>query len=66
MALLAVAQFLFVFDTTGFAVALPLVARDRGPAIAGPTWLLSAYSVCFAALPVLAGPLGGPSGSGGR
>ncbi|MQY33945.1 hypothetical protein SRB17_19110 [Streptomyces sp. RB17] len=26
----AVAQFLVVFDTTAFAVALPLVARDRG------------------------------------
>ncbi|MFI6355166.1 hypothetical protein ACIBJF_21480 [Streptomyces sp. NPDC050743] len=39
--LLAVAQFLVVFDTTSFAVALPLVARDRGPAIAGLTWLLT-------------------------
>ncbi|OLZ74290.1 hypothetical protein AV521_00970 [Streptomyces sp. IMTB 2501] len=56
--LLAVAQFLVVFDTTGFAVALPLVARDWGLATAGLTWLLSAYSVCFAALPVLAGALG--------
>jgi MFS family permease len=56
--LLAVAQFLVVFDTTSFAVALPLVARDWGLAIAGLTWLLTAYSVCFAALPVLAGALG--------
>ncbi|WP_191877608.1 MFS transporter [Streptomyces filipinensis] len=56
--LLAVAQFLVVFDTTAFAVALPLVARDWGLATAGLTWLLSAYSVCFAALPVLAGALG--------
>src|SRR5690242_16156213 len=56
--LLAVAQFLVVFDTTAFAVALPSVARDWGLATAGLTWLLSAYSVCFAALPVLAGALG--------
>ncbi|MGV4983603.1 MFS transporter [Streptomyces sp. NRAIS4] len=56
--LLAVAQFLVVFDTTAFAVSLPLVARDWGLAVAGLTWLLSAYSVCFAALPVLAGALG--------
>lgn len=56
--LLAVAQFLVVFDTTAFAVALPLVAADRGLTLAGLTWLLSAYSVCFAALPVLAGALG--------
>ncbi|WP_425264800.1 MFS transporter [Streptomyces incarnatus] len=62
VALLAVAQFLVVFDTTAFAVSLPLVARDRGLATAGLTWLLSAYSVCFAALPVLAGALGGAFG----
>ncbi|MEU9478904.1 MFS transporter [Streptomyces sp. NPDC048191] len=60
--LLAVAQFLVVFDTTAFAVALPLIARDWGLSVSGLTWLLSAYSVCFAALPVFAGALGAAFG----
>ncbi|MEU8689269.1 MFS transporter [Streptomyces sp. NPDC048665] len=56
--LLAVAQILVVFDTTVFAVGLPLIQHDRELSFSGLTWLLSAYSVCFAALPVLAGALG--------
>ncbi|MGN5381503.1 MFS transporter [Streptomyces lasalocidi] len=58
MVLLAVAQILVVFDTTVFAVGLPLIQHDRELSFSGLTWLLSAYSVCFAALPVLAGALG--------
>ncbi|ANP50963.1 MFS family permease [Streptomyces griseochromogenes] len=58
MVLLAVAQFLVVFDTMVFALGLPLIARDRQLSFAGLTWLLSVYSVCFAALPVFAGAIG--------
>ncbi|WBO62410.1 MFS transporter [Streptomyces camelliae] len=56
--LLAVAQILVVFDTAVFAVGLPLIQFDRHLSFSGLTWLLSVYSVCFAALPVLAGALG--------
>ncbi|MEU5533463.1 MFS transporter [Streptomyces sp. NPDC020362] len=56
--LLAVAQFLVVFDTMVFAMGLPLIAAHRQLSFAGLTWLLSVYSVCFAALPVLAGAIG--------
>ncbi|MFI2204269.1 MFS transporter [Streptomyces sp. NPDC020192] len=56
--LLAVAQILVVFDTAVFAVGLPLIQAHRHLSFSGLTWLLSVYSVCFAALPVLAGALG--------
>ncbi|WP_179852018.1 MFS transporter [Streptomyces sp. Ag109_G2-15] len=56
--LLAVAQVLVVFDTTAFAVALPWIQSRARLSIEGLTWLLTTYSVCFAALPVLAVALG--------
>ncbi|MCH0556847.1 MFS transporter [Streptomyces sp. MUM 16J] len=56
--LLALAQVLVVFDTTAFAVGIPLIVRDWQLSFNGLTWLLSTYSVCFAALPVLAVALG--------
>lgn len=56
--LLAAAQVLVVFDTTVFTVGLPWIAVRSQMSFQGLTWLLSVYSVCFAALPVLAGALG--------
>ncbi|MEU9991799.1 MFS transporter [Streptomyces sp. NPDC048045] len=56
--LLAVAQFLVVFDTMVFALGLPMIAAHRQLSFSGLTWLLSVYGVCFAALPVLAAAIG--------
>lgn len=56
--LLAVAQVLVVFDTTVFTMGLPWLMARAGLSISGLTWLLTVYSVCFAALPALAAALG--------
>ncbi|MGW2741805.1 MFS transporter [Streptomyces sp. NPDC001450] len=56
--LLGAAQVLVVFDTTAFAMALPLISVRSQLSVDGLTWLLTTYSVCFAALPVLAVALG--------
>ncbi|GHI03378.1 hypothetical protein AQI88_00790 [Streptomyces cellostaticus] len=58
MVLLAVSQVLVVFDTTVFTVGLPWIEVRSRLSFEGLTWLLSVYSVCFAALPVLAVALG--------
>ncbi|MFF4037548.1 MFS transporter [Streptomyces sp. NPDC001816] len=56
--LLGAAQVLVVFDTTAFAMALPWISARSHMSIDGLTWLITMYSVCFAALPVLAVALG--------
>ncbi|MEW2619154.1 MFS transporter [Streptomyces sp. NPDC048106] len=56
--LLGVAQVLVVFDTTMFAMGLPWIMARAGLTVSGLTWLLTVYSVCFAALPALAAALG--------
>ncbi|MGW4564910.1 MFS transporter, partial [Streptomyces sp. NPDC004561] len=56
--LLAVAQVLVVFDTMIFTVGLPWIQVRSQLSFTGLTWLLTTYSVCFAALPVLAVALG--------
>jgi MFS family permease len=60
--LLAVAQVLVAFDAAAFSMALPWIQMQYRLSIDGLTWLLTAYSVCFAALPVLAVALGGAFG----
>ncbi|MFG2120327.1 MFS transporter [Streptomyces sp. NPDC048710] len=56
--LLGAAQVLVVFDTTAFAMALPWISARARMSVDGLTWLITTYSVCFAALPVLAVALG--------
>ncbi|MFE1311984.1 MFS transporter [Streptomyces sp. NPDC058755] len=56
--LLGAAQVLVVFDTTAFAMALPWISSRSQLSVDGLTWLITMYSVCFAALPVLAVALG--------
>ncbi|MFE2101310.1 MULTISPECIES: MFS transporter [unclassified Streptomyces] len=56
--LLGAAQVLVVFDTTAFAIALPWISARSHLSVDGLTWLITVYSVCFAALPVLAVALG--------
>ncbi|MFC9930635.1 MFS transporter [Streptomyces sp. NPDC127190] len=56
--LLGAAQVLVVFDTTVFTMGLPRIMYRSGLDFTGLVWLLTVYSVCFAALPVLATALG--------
>jgi EmrB/QacA subfamily drug resistance transporter len=57
VALLCVAQFVVVLDVTIVAVALPAIQRGLGFATADLQWVVTAYTIAFAGLLVLAGRL---------
>jgi EmrB/QacA subfamily drug resistance transporter len=55
LGLLCVAQFVMVLDATIVAVALPEIQRDLGFSRAGLQWVISAYTLVFGGLLLLAG-----------
>jgi MFS family permease len=55
LALLCVAQFVVVLDVTIVAIALPAVGDDLGLEATGLQWVLSAYTLTFGGLLMLAG-----------
>jgi MFS family permease len=55
LALLCVAQFVVVLDVTIVAIALPAVGDDLGVSATGLQWVLSAYTLTFGGLLMLAG-----------
>jgi len=55
LALLCVAQFVVVLDVTIVAVALPTIGDDLGVSATGLQWVLSAYTLTFGGLLMLAG-----------
>jgi EmrB/QacA subfamily drug resistance transporter len=57
IALLCVAQFVVVLDATIVAIALPAIQRTMHVATADLQWVVSAYTLAFAGLLVLAGRL---------
>lgn len=58
LAVLCSAQFVVVLDATIVTVALPAVRRDLGFSTSALTWVVTAYTVVFAGLLVLAARLG--------
>jgi EmrB/QacA subfamily drug resistance transporter len=50
IALLCLAQFVVVLDVTIVAVALPAIQDDLGFSAAGLQWVITSYTICFAAL----------------
>jgi MFS family permease len=57
LALLCVAQFVVVLDATIVAIALPAIGDDLGVSATGLQWVLSAYTLTFGGLLMLAGRL---------
>src|SRR4051812_1705802 len=57
VALLCTAQFVVVLDVTIVAVALPAIRRSLGVGTADLQWVISAYTLAFAGVLVLAGRL---------
>ena len=55
LALLCVAQFVVVLDVTIVAIALPTIGDDLGVSATGLQWVLSAYTLTFGGLLMLAG-----------
>jgi MFS family permease len=55
LALLCVAQFIVVLDATIVAIALPAIGDDLGVSATGLQWVLSAYTLTFGGLLMLAG-----------
>ena len=55
LALLCVAQFVVVLDATIVAIALPAIGDDLGVSATGLQWVLSAYTLTFGGLLMLAG-----------
>jgi MFS family permease len=55
LALLCIAQFVVVLDVTIVAIALPAVGDDLGLEATGLQWVLSAYTLTFGGLLMLAG-----------
>ena len=55
LALLCVAQFVVVLDVTIVAIALPAIGDDLGVSPTGLQWVLSAYTLTFGGLLMLAG-----------
>ncbi|GHF39134.1 MFS transporter [Kitasatospora xanthocidica] len=53
----ASASLMLPFSVTGAAVALPRMAADLGSSVGGAQWLLNAFNIGFAALPLAAGGL---------
>ncbi|RKT19991.1 MFS transporter [Streptomyces sp. 1114.5] len=45
------------FSVTGAAVALPVMAADLGSSVGSAQWMLNAFNIGFAALPLAAGSL---------
>src|SRR5919206_3137425 len=57
VALLCTAQFVVVLDATIVAIALPAIQRSLHMATADLQWVVSAYTLAFAGVLVLAGRL---------
>ncbi len=57
-ALLCTAQFMVVLDVTIVAIALPRVQRELGFSVTGLQWVISAYTLAFGGLLLLAGRAG--------
>ena len=53
--LLCVAQFVVVLDVTIVAIALPAIGDDLGVSATGLQWVISAYTLTFGGLLMLAG-----------
>src|SRR5919108_4750457 len=58
LVLLCGAQFLIVLDVTIVAIALPDIRESLGFSAAGLQWVLSAYTLAFGGLLVVAGRAG--------
>lgn len=57
MAAVAVASATLPFSVTGSAIALPNMAADLGSSVSTGQWMLNAFNITFAALPLAAGSL---------
>src|SRR3954471_23159040 len=55
LALICVAQFVVVLDATIVAIALPAIGEDLRVSATGLQWVLSAYTLTFGGLLMLAG-----------
>src|SRR5258706_4262478 len=44
---LGLSTFLILFDVTAVVVAMPAIAKDVGLGVAGPAWVIDAYSLAF-------------------
>ncbi|MER7770536.1 MFS transporter [Kitasatospora sp. NPDC096140] len=51
------ASMMLPFSVTGAAVALPSMAADLGSSVGAAQWMLNAFNITFAALPLAAGSL---------
>ena len=58
LALITLAQFMVVVDSTIVQVALPSVGRDFGVSVNGLQWLVTAYGLTLAGFLMLSGRLG--------
>ena len=58
LAVVGLAVFLSVLDLFIVNIAFPDLRRDLGGSLAGLSWVLTAYAICFAAVLVPAGRLG--------
>jgi MFS family permease len=58
LALLCVASFMAVVDTTIVSIALPSIRARRGVSPSGSQWVLNAYALVFGGLLLLFGRLG--------
>jgi MFS family permease len=58
LAILCVAQFMVVLDVTIVAVALPAIQADLGFTTAGLQWVVTAYTLVFGGLLIVAGRAG--------
>ncbi|WP_207709745.1 MFS transporter [Actinomadura macrotermitis] len=57
VAAVASASMMLPFSVTGAAVALPSMAADLGSSVGAAQWMLNAFNITFAALPLAAGGL---------